>query len=274
MYLPGEIHERITDLRKNARLSQKELCDKTGVSPSQLSRIESGITKDISNEILIKLAKEFGVSTDYILGVTKISVPKSYDISELCLSEGAVKGLITGMIDVEMLNRLLEHKSFYNLLSLMRSYFDNSISNGIMERNAVIDMATATLIDYAKQHPEHKAKAKADIEIIKAQRFGEHEAEIEKIKSTFVAILKDIKNDVEDGRSPETTATKNFMLTIQEQVQAAKREQKSFSAEDMADIMTNMVGAALPLDEKGTELLKQLAGHLFAGQSVQNLIQN
>lgn len=47
-------------------------------------------TKTVSSDILIGVAKEFKVSTDYILGLSTLSVRKSYDISELGLSEGAV----------------------------------------------------------------------------------------------------------------------------------------------------------------------------------------
>ena len=38
--------------------------------------------------------QEDKVSTDYILGLSTLSVRKSYDISELGLSEGAVRGLV------------------------------------------------------------------------------------------------------------------------------------------------------------------------------------
>ena len=86
--------------------------EKIGVSASQLSRIVSGETKTVSSDILIGGAKEFKVSTDYILGFSTVSVRKSYDISGLGLSSGAVRGLVTGEVDVEILNRLLEHKYF------------------------------------------------------------------------------------------------------------------------------------------------------------------
>ena len=79
MYLPGTVNERITDLRMNKKLSQKELSEIIGVAPSQISRIENGEIQKISGDILIKLAKYFGVSTDFILGLTTISTPKSYD---------------------------------------------------------------------------------------------------------------------------------------------------------------------------------------------------
>ena len=45
---------------------QKELAEKIGVSASQLSRIVSGETRTVSSDILIGVAKEFKVSTDYI----------------------------------------------------------------------------------------------------------------------------------------------------------------------------------------------------------------
>lgn len=64
-----------------------------------------------------------------------MSVRKSYDISELSLSEGAVKGLVTGTVDVEILNRLLEHKNFPRLISLIRIYFQDTAAKGIMACN-------------------------------------------------------------------------------------------------------------------------------------------
>ena len=91
-----------------------------------MSRIASGETKTVSSDIPIGTAKEFRVSTDYILGLSTVSVQKSYDISELGLSEGAVRGLVTGIVDVEILNRLLEHKNFPRLISLIQIYFQDT----------------------------------------------------------------------------------------------------------------------------------------------------
>lgn len=112
MALPGTPGERISDLCNGNHITQKELAEKIGVSASQLSRIVSGETRTVSSDILIGVAKEFKVSTDYILGLSTVSVRKSYDISELGLSEGAVRGLVTGAVDVQILNRLLEHRNF------------------------------------------------------------------------------------------------------------------------------------------------------------------
>ena len=83
MALPGTPGQRISDLCNGRHIPQKELVKKIGISPSQLSRIVSGETKTVSSDILIGIAKEFRVSTDYILGLSTVSVQKSYDISEL-----------------------------------------------------------------------------------------------------------------------------------------------------------------------------------------------
>ena len=112
MALPGTPGQRISDLCNGNHITQKELAEKIGVSASQLSRIVSGETRTVSSDILIGVAKEFKVSPDYITGLSTVSVRKSYDISELGLSEGAVRGLVTGAVDVQILNRLLEHRNF------------------------------------------------------------------------------------------------------------------------------------------------------------------
>lgn len=199
MYLPGTPADRIVDLRTSKKWNQKELAERIEIAASQLSRIENGETKTISSDILVKLAREFGVSTDYILGLTTVSVPKSYDISELGLSEDSVKGLVTKAVDVGVLNRLLAHKSFSNLVRLIRIYFEDTAAMGIMGRNQILDMATASLADFMKGNPEHRADAREKLQFIKAQKVGEHEADIEKIKNSFVAILRDIKSDMESG---------------------------------------------------------------------------
>ena len=51
-----------------------------------------------------------------------------------------------------------------------------------MARNQLIEMATASLSDLMKEHPEHRAEAKQDLQFLNAQKMGEHEAEIEKSK--------------------------------------------------------------------------------------------
>lgn len=265
MYLPGTVQERIRDLYTKNDITQKELAELIGIAPSQLSRIGTGRTQHISSDILIKLAKALKVSTDYILGLTVVPPPKSYDISELGLSEGAVRVLLTGAIDAQMLSRLMEHKNFSYLMHLIKTYFEDTAAAGIAARNDMIDFATATLGDFMKANPEHKGEVVPDIRLLRSQKMGEHEAEIEKIKNTFVAILKDIKKDIDAGKEPEASATANFTQQLRAQVaEQQSQEQPLPTADDLSEMVLQMVKQQHPaLDEKSAELFQQLVKQLF-----------
>ena len=255
--LDGHPGDRIGDLRTNLGMTKKELSQKTGIDASQITRIENGALKTISSDYLIKLAKELKTSTDYILGLTPVSVPKSYDISELGLSNEAVKGLVTGTIDVGILNRLLEHKSFPRLIHLIRVYFQDTAARGIMARNQLIEMATASLSDLMKEHPEHRAEAKQDLQLLNAQKMGEHEAEIEKIKNVFLAILRDIKKDIDNGEPPGEAATAAMLQTMRDTL--AGQQQEPPSMDDVAAMIAGQIGQFVPMDEETAEQFRQLA---------------
>lgn len=64
---PSEI---IAELCVEAGISKSELARRLEITPSQITRILNGDTKTISSNILIKLTKLFGVSADYLLGIT------------------------------------------------------------------------------------------------------------------------------------------------------------------------------------------------------------
>ena len=71
---------RLSNLRKDHDLSQKQLADQLHVTHSQISRIESGETKNPNISIVIDAARFFHVSTDYLLG---LSATSTFDISSL-----------------------------------------------------------------------------------------------------------------------------------------------------------------------------------------------
>ena len=133
-----------------------------------------------------------------------------------------------------------------------------------MERNAIIDTATAVLGDFIKENPDNKAEAQADARRLRSEKLTDHEAEMTKINSTFVAILRDIKKDIDDGKSPEQPATVDFLQSMREQIQTARQEQKPVCANDVISAMMNMIRQTVQLDEKTSELFKQLARNVLA----------
>ena len=85
-YLPADVRTRIVDLMKANKVTQKKLALAIDVHESTLSRFLSGATEKLSEESVIRIARVFNVSTDFILGTTEIPDKKNYDISELGLS--------------------------------------------------------------------------------------------------------------------------------------------------------------------------------------------
>lgn len=65
-------YPRIKDLREDHDLSQQQVADYLGMKQPQYSRYERGL-RDVPTDILIRLAKFYKTSTDYILGLTNNS---------------------------------------------------------------------------------------------------------------------------------------------------------------------------------------------------------
>jgi len=70
------VYHRIRDLRTDRDLNQQDVADYLGMSQTGYSKYEVG-THDIPTEVLIKLARFYNTSVDYLLGET--DNPKRYD---------------------------------------------------------------------------------------------------------------------------------------------------------------------------------------------------
>ncbi len=62
-------YPRLKDLREDNDLSQHEVAQYLNMKQPQYSRYERGI-RDLPTDVLIKLAKLYKTSVDYLLGIT------------------------------------------------------------------------------------------------------------------------------------------------------------------------------------------------------------
>ena len=69
-------YPRLKDLREDHDLSQQQVADYLKMKQPQYSRYERG-HRDIPTDVLIRLAKLYKTSTDYILGLTNDSKKNS-----------------------------------------------------------------------------------------------------------------------------------------------------------------------------------------------------
>ena len=63
------MYKRIRDLREDADLNQTNVAEKLGMSQTGYSKYETG-ENDIPTTVLIKLARIYNTSIDYLLGET------------------------------------------------------------------------------------------------------------------------------------------------------------------------------------------------------------
>ena len=90
-----------------------------------------------------------------------------------------------------------------------------------------------------------------------AQKMWEHEAEIEKIKSVFLAILRDIKKDIDNGEQPGEAVTAAMFQTMRDAL--SEQKQNPLSIDDVTAMITGQIGQLAPMDKETADLFQQLA---------------
>ncbi|MCD8323930.1 MAG: helix-turn-helix domain-containing protein [Clostridiales bacterium] len=73
--------EKLKNLRKSQKLTQKQLAERLGVAKSVVSYYESGYRYP-SYDVLVNISHVFHVSTDYLLDIDRIRTVDVSDLSE------------------------------------------------------------------------------------------------------------------------------------------------------------------------------------------------
>ena len=97
------IQERLKDLRVERSLTLEQLSAETGISKSALGKYEADDFKDISPFSMVELAKFYGVSTDYLLGLTEQKNHPNTELDALHLGDDAIEVLRTGKFNHRLL---------------------------------------------------------------------------------------------------------------------------------------------------------------------------
>ena len=90
MYAKLTIPERLQDLRKERHLTLEQLAEQTGLSKSALGKYETDDYKDISPFAIATLANFYGVSSDYLLGLSENKNHPNTELQALHLSDDMV----------------------------------------------------------------------------------------------------------------------------------------------------------------------------------------
>ena len=144
MYAKLTIPERLKDLRVvDKHLTLEQLAEQTGLSKSALGKYETDDYKDISPFAIATLADFYGVSTDYLMGLTENKNHPNTELQSLHLSDDMVELLSSGKINNRLLCELATHPNFRRLMIDMEICIDQIANMRVEQMNLVLE-ATST----------------------------------------------------------------------------------------------------------------------------------
>ena len=140
------IQERLKDLRVERGLTLEQLAEQTHLSKSALGSYEADDFKDISHYALIKLAKFYGVTADYLLGLSETKNHPNADLADLRLSDDMIELLKSGRVDNSLLCELATHPDFPRLMADLEIYVNGTAVKQVQSANAIVDTMSATIM--------------------------------------------------------------------------------------------------------------------------------
>lgn len=245
-YLPGDTRQRIQDLIKDSSITQAELAGIIGLSESALSRYLKGQTEMLGDGYIIKIAKHFNVSTDFLLGETNIPDRKNYDIEELGISAEAAKLLYTGRLDSRVLNLLLENPHFPQLLALLARYQKEIVRSGIAAMNQQLTFINSLLLAQAESVPDSAGAATQLAADLRGVRMPVINADTTAIQNLFMLIVRDIKEQGETIAADSNAVTSQVLQRLREELSKGQDslDLRKITAEDLTGAVMRAVSIA------------------------------
>lgn len=245
-YLPGDTRQRIQDLIKDSSITQAELAGIIGLSESALSRYLKGQTEMLGDGYIIKIAKHFNVSTDFLLGETNIPDRKNYDIEELGISAEAAKLLYTGRLDSRVLNLLLENPHFPQLLALLARYQNEIVRSGIAAMNQQLTFINSLLLAQAESVPDSAGAATQLAADLRGVRMPVINADTTAIQNLFMLIVRDIKEQGETIAADSNAVTAQVLQRLREELSKGQDslDLRKITAEDLTGAVMRAVSIA------------------------------
>ena len=208
------IQERLKDLRVERGLTLEQLSAETGISKSALGKYEADDFKDISPFSMVELAKFYGVSTDYLLGLTEQKNHPNTELNTLHLGDDAIEVLRTGKFNHRLLSELICHKDFQRFMLDAEIYVDRIADMRVNDMNTVLEaVRQMALMKNGGDANDLHLRTLQVAQIREDEYFG----------SLIAGDLKDILRDIRSEHRPDTmTADETSLVaTVQGQLQDA-----------------------------------------------------
>ncbi len=199
------IQEKLKDLRIEKGLSLQELSEQTGISRASLS-----------HKAIITLADFYGVTSDYLLGLTENREQHQFPVDELGLDDETVDLLKSGKLNVRLICEMIKHPDFKNFLSDMEIYVDNLAGMQFRNINKMIEQTRVRLQNKGISDEDHYMKT------LEAATISEDNYFNNLLGNDVVKIAKDIRDaHSKDAETGEATTPVDDILDSFEELKTA-----------------------------------------------------
>ena len=247
VFLPGTIRDRIKDLMKSSKIKQAELAVRIGMAESTLSRFLRGETDKLGNENIIRIARVFNVSTDFLLGEVDVPDRVNYDISELGLSVQAARNLYTHKVNPQVVNSLLENPEFANTSNLISRYLDDELARGFAAQNQLYTTVAGMLGSVPKA-----------VEEVKNLQVPAYQFDLTAIQRSFMnavqAVKKEVGNDLSASRELTAQAVKKIYVEL---TKGQKKPSRKITVDQVAEAVSRSVSDLPGIDKESVKQMFQ-----------------
>lgn len=250
-FLPGTVRERIADLMKYHKVSQTDLALKIGCGDSLLSRFLTGKTDKLGDENIIRIARAFNVSTDFLLGITNVPDKKNYAIDELGLSAQAARNLYAGKANAQVVNYLLESPRFLDLTYILEQYFNDTVAAGYAAQNQLY--TTISSLTRKTVKTEAGEQAARDIAHL---RTSVYQADLVTIENQFMLAVKEVKKEIgNDFATMQSMTAEQAKRMFTEVAKGQDMTNPTITPEQVSDLI---IGSVAGLDGVNRDALNTL----------------
>lgn len=205
-----------------------------------LDRIEKGTTKKVSSQLVIDAAQYFGVSTDFLLGLTDMPDPMNHPMEEFKLTEGAAKAILYEDVHIEMLNRLLENPRFCQLTHTMAYYLEPEQFVGAMSFDNILAHGESVFLEVMTPSWKKKREIKKGSQEIASNIVNPNTVGNEKMVEEFRAIIQQIRKDMKMEKPLSIPVTREFLKEMDKEILSrADGERKNINPRIVAEVMVD-----------------------------------
>ena len=244
------IQEKLKDLRVARGLSLEELSAETGISKSSLGKYEADDYKDISPFNLVRLAQFYGVSTDYLMGLTEQKNHPNAEIHELHLSDDMLDMLKKRVFNNRLLCEMAEHKDFPRLMTDIEVYVDRIASMSIQQLDDYMDTIRAKVQEGQLMGKQDPRKLDLYVRTLELAHIREDEYFSHTIHNDIDAIIRDIREAHKQDVTTTDEDAPSMMDLLRENIDEVER-QKGSQTEKQVRVFCKQLG--IPYDDLTTE---------------------